>query len=168
MRKVARNLFTQGKSDEFNLDMVLTQFRRECRHSLNLRRMFLEIQIQAAYADDQIHPAERDVLERICAHLGLSDQELENLERLVKAGFQNAGGAAVGAAGPSLEDDYALLELDRSADDREIKRAYRRLMSRHHPDKLIAKGLPEEMVKVATEKTQAIKAAYERIKAARG
>ena len=61
----------------------------------------------------------------------------------------------------------ALLELDRHASDADLKRAYRRLMSRHHPDKLIAKGLPEEMVKVATEKTQTIKAAYERIKASR-
>jgi DnaJ like chaperone protein len=40
-------------------------------------------------------------------------------------------------------------------------------MSQHHPDKLIAKGLPEEMIKLATEKTQTIKAAYEQIKKSR-
>ena len=60
-----------------------------------------------------------------------------------------------------------MLELDSTASDADLKRAYRRMMSRHHPDKLIARGLPEEMVKVATEKTQAIKAAYDRIKASR-
>lgn len=41
-------------------------------------------------------------------------------------------------------------------------------MSQHHPDKLVAKGLPEEMVKVATQRTQEIKAAYERVREARG
>jgi len=167
MRSLARELFRQGKSQGFDLDAVLTQFRRECRHSRNLRRMFVEVQIQAAYADDQIHPAERLMLEHICAHLGLSKHELDHLERLVKAGTQTSGEAFGGTAAPSLEEDYAVLELDSTASDADLKRAYRRMMSRHHPDKLIARGLPEEMVKVATEKTQAIKAAYDRIKASR-
>ena len=48
-----------------------------------------------------------------------------------------------------------------------IKIAYRKLMSENHPDKLIAKGLPEEMLKVATEKTQQISAAYDLIKSSR-
>ena len=48
--------------------------------------------------------------------------------------------------------------------DIELKKAYRRQMNQHHPDKLVAKGLPEEMIDIATEKTQAIKAAYDLIK----
>ena len=92
---------------------------------------------------------------------------LEHLERLVRASANSSDRGAPSGAMPTLEDDYALLELNASATDADLKRAYRRLMSRHHPDKLIARGLPEEMVKVATEQTQAIKAAYERIKAAR-
>jgi len=58
--------------------------------------------------------------------------------------------------------------VDPKASDAEVKKAYRRLMSQNHPDKLVARGLPEEMMKVATEKTQEIKAAYEQVKAARG
>ncbi len=58
--------------------------------------------------------------------------------------------------------------MDPKASDAEVKKAYRRLMSQNHPDKLVARGLPEEMMKVATEKTQEIKAAYEQVKAARG
>jgi len=57
--------------------------------------------------------------------------------------------------------------VPRSADDDAVKRAYRKLMNRNHPDKLVAKGMPEEMVRVATEKTQKIKLAYERIKKSR-
>lgn len=67
-----------------------------------------------------------------------------------------------------LDAAYAVLGVATTASDVEIKKAYRRLMSQHHPDKLIAKGLPESMLKIATQKTQEIKAAYEKIKASRG
>ena len=69
--------------------------------------------------------------------------------------------------GMTMDDAYAVLEINRNRSDKETKRAYRRMMSRHHPDKLVAKGLPEEMMKLATEKTQEIKQAYEQIKKAR-
>jgi len=61
-----------------------------------------------------------------------------------------------------------VLGVTAQADDDEIKKAYRRLMNQHHPDKLVSKGLPEEMIRLATQKTQEIKAAYERIRQARG
>ncbi|MGB5715657.1 MAG: DnaJ domain-containing protein, partial [Gammaproteobacteria bacterium] len=67
----------------------------------------------------------------------------------------------------SISKAYDILGISRSASDAEVKKAYRRLMSQHHPDKLIAKGLPEEMIKFATEKTQEIKAAYEQVKDSR-
>ena len=63
---------------------------------------------------------------------------------------------------------YEVLGVQRTASDAEVKKAYRRLMNQHHPDKLIAKGLPEEMIRIATEKTQQIKEAYEQIKENRG
>ena len=95
---------------------------------------------------------------------------LQHIEIMVQAerhfrGAHDAGTAAEGRLG--LDDAYAILGVDRSSSDTEVTRAYRRLMSQHHPDKLVAKGLPEEMMKVATEKTQEIKLAYEKIKAAR-
>ena len=62
-----------------------------------------------------------------------------------------------------MDDAYKILGVKPSADDAEIKTAYRRLMSRHHPDKLVAKGLPEEMMELATEKTREIQKAWERI-----
>ena len=61
-----------------------------------------------------------------------------------------------------------MLGIDKRSSDAEVKKAYRRLMSQHHPDKLVAKGLPEEMMKVATEKTHEIRQAYEAVRAARG
>jgi DnaJ like chaperone protein len=66
-----------------------------------------------------------------------------------------------------LDDAYAILNVSASASDKEVKRAYRRLISQHHPDKLVSKGLPEEMMKMAAQKTDEIKKAYEQIKEAR-
>jgi DnaJ like chaperone protein len=63
-----------------------------------------------------------------------------------------------------MNDAYAILGVNKSASEAEIKTAYRRLMSQHHPDKLVSKGLPDEMIKIATEKTQEIRKAYDLIK----
>jgi len=62
-----------------------------------------------------------------------------------------------------LKEAYAVLGITNAASKAEVKKAYRRQMNEHHPDKLVSKGMPEEMVKMATEKTQEIKAAYELI-----
>jgi DnaJ like chaperone protein len=67
-----------------------------------------------------------------------------------------------------LAECYAELEADASISDQDLIKAYRRQMSRHHPDKLVANGLPESMAQVAKEKTQRIQEAYEVIRAARG
>jgi DnaJ like chaperone protein len=166
MRKAAIELFNKGKYDGFPLDDVLRQFRRECHRRQTLIRLFIEIQMQAAFADGSLHPKERDLLRHICISLGVPEQEFEAL--LGAAGAEQHHGGARGSARMSLEDAYAILELSPQASDREIKKAYRVLMSRHHPDKLVAKGLPEEMMKIATEKTQEIRAAYELVKKSRG
>lgn len=168
-RRVAQGLFREGKSPDFPLDEVLEQFRRECRRSRNLVRMFLEIQVHAAYADGTVHPAERRILERVCERLHIPARELAHLEAMIQAEMRGRGGARgpAPARGPSLDDAYTLLDVPRSASDAEVKRAYRRLMSQHHPDKLVARGLPEEMMRLATEKTQEIRSAYERIRESR-
>ena len=69
--------------------------------------------------------------------------------------------------GQKLSAAYALLAIESSASMEEVKRAYRRQMSQHHPDKLVAKGLPEEMIDIANRKTQDIKSAYDLIRKSR-
>jgi len=68
----------------------------------------------------------------------------------------------------SQDDAYAILNISAQSSDADVKRAYRKLTSQHHPDKLVAKGLPKEMMKLAEEKTHEIRVAYERIREARG
>lgn len=168
-KRFAQRLFTRGKAADFPLDDILDQFRRECRRSRNLVRIFLEILLQAAYANGVVSPAERRLLNHIGQRLGVPRHELDGLEAMIRAEL-NFRRARAGPAHrkPTVGDAYAILNLPSSASDAEVKRAYRRLMSQHHPDKLVAKGLPEEMMKIANEKTQEIKHAYEQIKEARG
>ena len=167
MRESAKKLFNEGKSSDFPIDEILDQFRKESRRRTTLMQMFLEIQLQAAYADGVMHPAERKVLDHICRRLGFSPAHLNRMEEMLKAGF---GGSyrQTSSTQTSVEDAYVILGVEKSINDSELKKAYRRLMSQHHPDKLVAKGLPDEMIKDATEKTQQIKSAYETVRESRG
>lgn len=173
MRRAAINLFNQGKATGFPLNDVMAQFRQECHGRTTLIRLFLEIQVQAAYADGHLHPAETALLHSICDQLGFSRAVFAEIERMIRAQQGFRGGAGGGRAQadtgrPSLAQAYDLLGVKKDASDADIKRAYRRLTSQHHPDKLVSKGLPEEMMKIATKKTQEIRQAYEAIREARG
>jgi DnaJ like chaperone protein len=170
MRRTAINLFNQGKAAGFPLDGVLEQFRAECHRRNTLIQMFIEIQLQAAYADGSLHKGEEQMLLHICKRLGIPEFAFRRLEKMIRAERHFGGGrrAEAGPARPSLQDAYAMLNVPSDASDAEVKNAYRRLLSQHHPDKLVSKGLPEEMMKVATQKTHEIRQAYERVKEARG
>jgi len=170
-QKFAIDLFRKGKEPEFPLDEVIGQFHSECGRNRNLKQMFLEILLHAAYADGVMHEAERHLLMHICRQLGFSHTEFSVLEGMVRAQRSFHGRSQHEPVRPNkdlLLEAYAALGIKSDAADDEVKRAYRRLMSQHHPDKLVAKGLPEEMIKLANERTAEIKAAYETIRKARG
>ena len=160
--EAAKKLFNEGKKSNFPLDAILFQFKKECHRRRNLIQMFLEIQIAMAMADGELHPNEKQLIYHIGQQLGFAQTHIDQL-------FQFATGSAHAQQDkvPSLDDAYAILGVKSSDSDAEIKKAYRRLMSQHHPDKLVSKGLPEEMIKVATEKTQEIHKAYDLIKSNR-
>lgn len=155
----AKKLFNEGKKEDFPLEAILFQFKKECHRRRNLIQMFLEIQISMAMADGELHPKEKQLIYHIGQQLGFAHAMIDQLFRL-------ATGSAHTQQDPthSLNDAYAILGMKPSNSDAELKKAYRRLMSQHHPDKLVAKGLPEEMIKIATEKTQEIHQAYDLIK----
>jgi len=173
-RRVAIDLFQQGKDPDYDVKAVVEQFRIECRRRTNLMQMFIEIQLHAVYADGELHPAEEQMLEQLCEYLKFPKFMLRQMEHLVRAGraSQESANERAGPVGRkaamSIGSAYQVLGVEKSDDKDVVKRAYRKLMSQHHPDKLVAKGLPPEMIKIATEKTQHIKAAYELIKESRG
>ncbi len=157
-------LFNEGKKDEFPLEDILAQLKSELGLSKNIKRVFVEIQCSAAYADGVLHPAEKKLLEKICKFIGFSEYELNSILAAIaaEAHYQKSGRGGKSVK-MQIDDAYAILNISADANLSEVKRAYRKLMSQHHPDKLISKGLPEEMMKLATQKTQEIRAAYERI-----
>lgn len=169
-RKMAIEQFKLGKATGFDFDGVMGQFKRVVGRQRNLLQMFLEIQISMAMADGQLAQAEHNILRQIGQKLGFPAFIIDQLIKAVQAaqGFnqysrQQSSGSQTGYGQPSLEQAYQVLGVSASDDKAAVKKAYKRLMSQHHPDKLVSKGLPESMIKIATEKTQEIKSAYELI-----
>ena len=111
------------------------------------------------------------MLRKLCWTLGVSDHELAALAAMkgyapAGPGAQRGPGARPPPPGPLRADPYVVLGIDRTANERDIKRAYRKLMSQHHPDKL--GDVPDELKRRAEERAREINAAYERVKAERG
>ena len=171
-RDAAIDLFNQGKQADFDLEGTLRQFRQESRRRTNIIQMFVEIQLQAAYADGQLNGAEERMLLYMCRILGFSEARFRLLERMLKNQSRTDGPGRQGPAGAregmTIRNAYEILGVSRDASNDEIKKAYRRLMSQHHPDKLVSRGLPDEMVEMAKSRSQDISRAYECVKEARG
>lgn len=180
MRQQAIQYFTDGKDADFDLGPDLRRLKEALNHQASLSQMFLEIQLSVAYSDGKLTLEERRILDRICRDLGISAFQFEWIHSRVKASiaggwssFDSSDGRSRGRAGGrqsrsgELATAYAVLGLKADVSDKDLKKEYRKLMSQHHPDKLVAKGLPAEMMKLAKEKTQEIQTAYDKIRQAR-
>ena len=166
-KQAAKAAFQRGKAPDFDLDAEVDHFVQSARGGAILFQLFLQVQVSAVAADGQVHPAEHAMLVRIARRLGLAEGDVARLEALLRA----ASGGAAAASGPppqqKLDDAYAALGVTPAATEAELKRAYRKLMSENHPDKLTAKGLPESMRQFAEERAREINVAYDLIKKAR-
>jgi DnaJ like chaperone protein len=164
--RIAIDLFNAGKAADFPLNETLGALASTLRQRPDLIRMFVQIQVQAALLGDGINPAVRNALKRVCQLLGVSEFELAQMEAILR--MQRGYAHSQQAPRDALQDAYAVLGVSAQASDADVTKAYRRLMSQNHPDKLAANGLPESMKTVAEEKTRQIRAAYEAIREARG
>jgi DnaJ like chaperone protein len=170
-RKItAMQQFNLGKQTDFQLDHALDHLRSIC-HSQHLLRMFIELQVQTAYADGTPSARVKNLLQHISHRLGLGTIDFSHVEAMLYGHWQQQSSYQRHYQQPrpsqnrtSLSEAYEILGIKSVATDAEVKKAYRRKMNENHPDKLTAKGLPKEMIELATEKTQQIKAAYEQIK----
>ncbi len=176
-KKAAIEAFTEGKQPEFNLNTAIQQLYQKCQHQRLLLQLFIEFQVRAATIRGKLDPTKEKIITQICEALGFlpkNNFNFENFFRAFNEYAQHAGSQHSYQQGNpfksqlSLESAYQTLGLAKTATDEEIKKTYRKLINQNHPDKLVAKGLPPEMIKLATEKTQQIQAAYERICTARG
>ena len=155
--------YTRGKQPDFRLNATIDALDDTLGGRRELRRAFIEIQLQALIASGGLDKAKRELLWTIARRLGMGRVELAQIEALVRS----QGRAAAPQRSQDLSGAYRVLGVEPTAEVKAIKLAYRRLMSQHHPDKLVSRGLPESMRANAEEKTREIRAAYERIKAQR-
>jgi DnaJ like chaperone protein len=173
---IAIACFQAGKSTAYDAELGVERLRDACGQRYDLLRAFMELQLRAALAGNGLSPPARAILMRAAERLGMSALEFAYMEAALRAraahasqqSYGSSGGPRAAAGAGSLAGCYAELEVDANITDQEVTKAYRRQMSRHHPDKLVANGLPESMAQMAKEKTQRIQEAYEGIRAARG
>ncbi|TVQ35821.1 MAG: co-chaperone DjlA [Wenzhouxiangella sp.] len=163
-RRVARESFARGKCVGFDLYREVSALRRLLRHNQALLQLFLQVQLSAIAADGRVHEAEHRMMLRVAQALGLSEADVERLEAMLR---HSSVGSDVPTA-QAREDAYAVLGVSSSASDAEVKRAYRRLMSRYHPDKFAAEGLCERMRAVAEERVLEVRKAYDTVRRQRG
>lgn len=171
LRQQAQEAFRDGKTTGFPLAERLAKLKSAVANRQDLLLLFLEIQIQVAFADGNLDKDEREALHQIASGLGYSARELDKLLEMIIAGAnfhqhgQASGNHSFAQSGQQLANAYKVLGVTEQDSASDIKKAYRKLMSQHHPDKLVAKGLPPEMMETAKQKAQDIQAAYELITA---
>lgn len=179
-RTIAVEAFNEGKQPEFNAAEVIDELRQWVGHRRDHAFPVIDVVIETVLAEGNPSPEKMAILRQLAFALRVSDMELMALMAMKGYAWNaNAGGRSYGgsqgrtgggyvppqrsAQGP---DPYAVLGIQRDTDDRGIKRAYRKLISEHHPDRL--GDLPEDMRRRAESRASEINAAYERIKAERG
>jgi DnaJ like chaperone protein len=167
--QAAIGYFTRGKAAGYDLDAAVLRLRRACAGRPGLLGVFLEIQMRTQLSGTGLRGPSRALLQRIAAMLEISGLELARMEAILRIRAHAQRSAP--AAGPSpleLAEAYEVLELEPNASNEEIARAYRRQLSRHHPDKLKANGLPDSMLEYSKQRTQQIIEAWELLRDRRG
>lgn len=172
-RASAIKRFQRGAEPQFDPEEELLRFRRTASLRPQTSQTLLLFLVSMGLADGQLDAAEREALSRVAKSLGISDAALTRIINMVaaQANFGNQRQHQRQQYQPQrsqLNDAYQALGVTANVDDRELKKAYRRLMSENHPDKLSARGVPKEMVDLATERSQNITTAYDLIKESRG
>jgi DnaJ like chaperone protein len=145
----AFQLFKGVMKKEISARQVCLQIRQNMPHASRLQ--LLHFLFGIAKSDGQVASVEVEEIRKIAGYLYINQHDFES----IKAMFYNAS-----------ENNYKILEITKEATDDAVKKAYRRMAKKYHPDKV--QDLGAAHLKGAKEKFQSIQSAYEQIKAARG
>jgi DnaJ like chaperone protein len=165
---VFRRVFTMPPEEEANVRRIFDLARQDIagfeHYAGQIASLFrgnpavledvLDGLFEIAKADGVLHPCEARFLEKVAEIFGFAPNEYRRIRASHFA--------------PELTDPYVILGLSYVADEEELKQTYRRLVRENHPDSLMARGVPAEFIKLATDKLAAINTAYEKIRAERG
>jgi DnaJ like chaperone protein len=170
---VAIEEFTRGKQPSFDLHAEFQRMRQAFAGRPDLVRTFVEIQVRAALAGNNLEGPARKYVKRVALALSMSEFEFAQIEAVLRmqrggSGYRREQQRQASNGAVELANAYQVLEVAATASNEEVEKAYRRQLSRHHPDKLKANGLPESMIEHAKERTQQIIEAWEVVKTRRG
>lgn len=164
--------FNAGKQNGFESHLAIADLKAWCQGRRDLAWLLLDMLLDIVYAEGPLDPDKLAIVRKLCSALGVHEQELMALAAMRGYAYA-APGARPGSSyqraqssAPAGKDPYAVLGLQRDADNRAIKQAYRRLISQHHPDKL--GDVPDELKRRAEERARDINAAYETLREQRG
>ncbi|OCG23637.1 hypothetical protein A9G11_05350 [Gilliamella sp. wkB108] len=187
-RQLAQESFNRGKASDYPLRSRLKELYNQYRYRRNVLNIFCEQLIQAALIDGNLDEKELQILFIVAQEFNIPRQRMAMYIQMMMGSYHfhqqgytnqqdhryeyqqrnNYGGYQQRSTETDLQNAYRILGVEASAEISEIKRAYRKLMNEHHPDKLVSKGLPKEMLEVAKKRAQEIQAAYDLIKTSRG
>lgn len=185
-RKVAQHSFNRGKAADYPLQERLNELYSQYRYRKKVLNIFCEHLITAAISDGSLHAKEEQILYTVAQAFHIPRAKMAIYIQMILASSQFQRGQQYRQQGQYQQQDYrqetyqrqstqndlnhaySILGVDANADNATIKRAYRKQMNEHHPDKLVSKGLPKEMLEAAKERAQQIQAAYDLIKAHKG
>ena len=147
-------VFDQARQDTAGYQEYAHQIAKMFRNSPQVLEDLLGALFHIAMADGVFHPKEEEYLQNVSRIFGFGEAKYENIKA------QHIQGGA--------QDPYTILGVTRDVPNRDLKSAYRKLIKEHHPDKLIAQGMPKEFIEIANEKLAAINTAYDKIAKERG
>ena len=196
VRKEAQQAFRDGKQRDFAIVEMLQQFKEQCHARRDVLQIYLEILIQASCTHKKLSSAQYTVLEKVAKALGFRRVELDFLiitfeaeqrfrsgrsqtnhqrthsshsqQRQQRSQGQQYRSAQTYSVKAELDDAYKILGIKQDDTPALIKKAYRRQMSLHHPDKMASKGLPAQALELSKQKAQDIQSAYELIRKQKG
>ena len=149
-----RRVYEMAHGTVLGFEGYAAQLGRVFRDRPGLLEDLIDALFFVAAADGIVHDSEVEYLREVARRFGLSDAAFNNL--------------CASYGGPCEPDPYALLNIDATATDAELRKAYLKAVQENHPDRMMARGAPEEFLAVATEKLARVNAAYEAIRRERG
>ena len=147
-RNFAINIFQKAKDDNVSFDAYAKQLASLLKRSPNSLMIFYELLFELAMADGELHPNEEKLLKKVPKIFGFNDGLYNQL-------FQKYG--------LKTQNFYEVLGVSKQMNFDEIRKIYLKKRREFHPDKLISKGLPEELIEKAKEKFIEIQEAYEEL-----
>lgn len=160
-RQQAIQWFKEGAAAGYDIGNIIREFNQSCGRTLNLPEVLVVYLIVIALADGDFDAKEESLLGDIARQLGFSEPQFR---QILEKTLNQTHFAPGYTSQTSLDDAYKALGMKEACSDQELKRAYRKLMSQYHPDKLMGQGLPADMIELGKQQAQEVQAAYELIK----